>query len=342
MRLWRLACLAVMAALAVPACGEAGPQDAVQARRLMENGLDRERLGRHAEAVDEFTRALAGKALSRPDRVRAIFDRGVAYDAMGKTKAAIADYSAALRLDRAFAPALSNRANAYRRLGRLGEAKRDYLAALECPGALREYPYYGLGQIAESLGDSETARDYYLKAVATNPSFALAAGRLYALKPEKPAAPPPAAKPAAAKPLALLVAPKPAESQPRASPPPKPVPPQPAAPRPAAPKPPPVTERAPDPLLRQAILDTKAGRSASVPVQLGAFGSRDSALAGWSKIVAASGEALAGLSPAVVEVTLPGKGRLWRLRTGVADKAAAQALCAKLTSHGQACLLVRD
>jgi cell division protein FtsN len=141
----------------------------------------------------------------------------------------------------------------------------------------------------------------------------------------------------AAKPLALLVAPKPAESQPAASPPPKP-----ALPQPAAPKPPPVTERAPDPLLRQAILDTKAGRAASVLVQLGAFGSRDSALTGWSKIVAASGEALAGLSPAVVEVTLPGKGRLWRLRTAVADKAAAQALCAKLTSHGQACLLVRD
>jgi tetratricopeptide (TPR) repeat protein len=161
MRPGRLAGLAAMTAIALWAPLQAGPQDALQARHLMEAGLDHERAGKHPEAAAAFSQALASKALSQPDRVRALFDRGVAFDAMGKTKQAITDYSAALRLDRAFAPALNNRANAYRRLGRLSEAKRDYLAALDCPGALREYPYFGLGQIAESQGDNGTARDYY-------------------------------------------------------------------------------------------------------------------------------------------------------------------------------------
>jgi tetratricopeptide (TPR) repeat protein len=352
MRPGRLAGLAVMAVFALWAPLQAAPQDALQARRLMETGLDHERTGRHPEAAAAFTQALASKALSTPDRVRALFDRGVAFDAMGKTRQAIADYAAALRLDRAFAPALNNRANALRRLGRLNEAKRDYLAALDCPGALREYPYFGLGQIAESQGDSGSARDYYLKAVAVNPSFALAVTHLAALKPEPPkpvaAAPAPVMKPPAPRPVVAAaapvlkppapkpVAPKPASSQPvslTAQQPP-PAPPQ------TAPHAPAVAQSAPDPLLRQAILDGK--NSKPVQVQLGAFASRETALAGWNKIAAVSGGLLAGLSPLTVEVDLPKKGHFWRLRTAVADKAAAQALCTRLSARGQACLLARD
>ena len=43
------------------------------------------------------------------------------------------------------------------------------------------YPYYGLGQIAEKLGDIETARDYYLKALTANPGYVPAAQSLTAL-----------------------------------------------------------------------------------------------------------------------------------------------------------------
>ena len=113
------------------------------------------------------------KALSAPDRVRAIFDRGVALDALGRTKNAIRDYSDAIRLDPHFAPALNNRANAYRRLGKLNEAKQDYLAALACSDVAREYPYYGLAQIAEKLGDIDTARDYYTKPLSPIPPLPL-------------------------------------------------------------------------------------------------------------------------------------------------------------------------
>jgi tetratricopeptide (TPR) repeat protein len=365
MRPGRLAGLAAMAVFALWAPLRAAPQNALQARALMEAGLAQERAGKHPEAAAAFTQALASTALAKPDRVRALYDRGVAFDALGKTKLAIADYAAALRLDRAFAPALNNRANAFRRLGRLSEAKRDYLAALNCPGALREYPYFGLGQIAESQGDNSSARDYYLKAVAMNPSFALAVTTLAALKPE-PVAPPkpvmvaaaPVLKPPAQKPAVVAVAPvlpppatKPAvvavalKPQPVA---PKPASSQPVSLTPASPPPAPpqaalhpaVAQSAPDPLLRKAILDGKTSKP--VQVQLGAFASQETALAAWNRITAASGGLLAGFSPLTVEVDLPKKGHFWRLRTAVADKAAAQALCAKLTARGQACLLARD
>jgi tetratricopeptide (TPR) repeat protein len=352
MRPGRLAGLAAIAVFVLWAPLQAAPQDALQARRLMETGLDHERTGRHPEAAAAFTQALAGKALSTPDRVRALFDRGVAFDAMGKTGQALADYAAALRLDHGFAPALNNRANALRRLGRLSEAKRDYLAALDCPGALREYPYFGLGQIAESQGDSGSARDYYLKAVAVNPSFALAVTHLAALRPEPPkpavaAAAAPVLKPPAPKPQAVvlkppapkLVAPKPASSQPVSLTPAALQPPPPAPPQ-TAPHAPAIAQSAPDPLLRKAILEGRTGKP--VQIQLGAFASQETALSAWNKIAAASGGLLAGLSPLTAEVDLPKKGHFWRLRTAVADKAAAQALCAKLSARGQACLLARD
>jgi tetratricopeptide (TPR) repeat protein len=170
---------AVIYAAIVFTAATAGPADkAAHARVLMQRGVAHEQAGQNRQAVTELSQALATKALSRADTVRAYFDRGVAYDSLRMGREAISDYSSAIRLDPAFSPALNNRANAYRRLGQVEQAKRDYFAALKCPGVLREYPFYGLGQLAEKKGDRGTARDYYLKALAANPAFALAAQAL--------------------------------------------------------------------------------------------------------------------------------------------------------------------
>lgn len=172
----------IYAAMAVTV-GSAGPADkAAHARVLMQRGVAYEQAGQNRQAVFDLSQALATKALRRADTVRALFDRGVAYDSLGLGGKAIADYSAAVRLDPAFSPALSNRANAYRRSGQFEQARRDYFAALKCAGVLREYPYFGLGQLAEKRGDHDTARDYYLKALAANPAFALAAQALTGLR----------------------------------------------------------------------------------------------------------------------------------------------------------------
>ncbi|HEY0282761.1 MAG TPA: tetratricopeptide repeat protein [Rhizomicrobium sp.] len=343
MRFSRMAVLAAAiaaAAFAVARAEPGGGAAAAKARQLMNSGIAHERLGRHEEALADFTAALKLKALSPPDRVRAVFDRGVALDVLGRTKDAIRDYSEAIRLDGRFAPALSNRANAYRRLDRLAEAKRDYLAALSADNNAREYPYYGLGQIAEKLGDAETARDYYRKALTANPGYALAAQSLAALNHAQQAPSvqrPPPAEPQPNRPAAKMAVetasyvhlPGPAARQ-------------------TPPKSPPVriTERDVAALpLRQAIVEGRPKPAADPPgalIQLGAFRDEASARGGWNKIVGASEGVLQGKSPLLEPVDLPGKGRLWRLRTAAGDKSDARRLCAALAAKELACMVVRE
>ena len=341
MHMSRIAALAAVVATAALAIARSEPgAGAAKARSLMNSGVAHERLGQYDDARADFTAALKSNVLSPPDRVRAIFDRGVALDVLGRTKDAVRDYSEAIRLDSRFAPALSNRANVYRRLGRLAEAKRDYLAALAAGNGAREYPCYGLGQIAEKLGDFDTARDYYNKALAANPGYALAAQSLTALNhaqrasivlrppPVKPAAPSGHAAKTAVGPASYVHLPEPVRQPP--------------------PNPPParIAERdTAAPALRHAIVDGGTKPAADSPtalIQLGAFRDQASARDGWNKIVGASGGVLQGKSPLVVSVDLPGKGRLWRLRTAVGDISSARRLCAELAAKGLACMPARD
>ena len=299
-RLGRVAgILVLMTALAAPL---PAPSGEVLARGQMEAAIALEQAGRYGEAVERFSRVIAAKALSDADTARALFDRGVAYDGLGNMRAAVDDYSAALRLDAGLAPALNNRANAFRRAGQLVEAKRDYWAALKCPSGAREYPYNGLGLIAVAEGDKDAARGYFQKALAANPGFAPAAQSLAALM-----------EPHLQSNTGLRRGLDDGE--------------EPAA-KPAAP-----------PLLTKPVANP-AGKG--VLVQLGAFQNEAAARTAWDKIAAASEEALRGFTPLTEPVDRPGKGRLWRLRAAAADAPAARRLCQTLTQHGLACVLARD
>jgi tetratricopeptide (TPR) repeat protein len=292
-----------------------------------------------------LTQAIQTRALRGEDVARMLFDRGVAFDALGNTKRALADYSAALRLAPRLSAALSNRANVYRRIGRLDEAKRDYLAALHCPGVSSQYPYYGLALIAGQLGDRDTARDYFQKALAVDPSYALAAQGLSALSAPSITSPgvPPSTLSAQEYPRLRPVQPKPATAHvitevTRAD-----LPKAPA--KPDAPKAPlPATTRNEHLNLRQTISDvSESGHSAAaVQVQLGAFRDERSAMEAWGRISASAGQTLVGLHPIVVVVDLPGRGRFWRLRTSAQDKQGARKLCTELRANGQDCMLASD
>lgn len=296
--------LGAEAGLAAP---PVSPEAAARARQLMMSAVAHQAAGENHKAIEELSWAIKSKALSHPDLARAAFDRGVAYDAMGKTTAALSDYSLALRADPALAPALNNRANVYRRLGRVREAQRDYEAALKCPGVQREYPYYGLGLIAEKLGDIETARDYFHKALAMNPAFALAAQGLAGLdRSERQAGQP-----------ELRKSPRVVSALTRTT----------------------EVPAGAGPVLRPAV---EEGGGSAVMVQLGAYRDEETALAGWDKIAAASDGALRGYSPVTVTVDLPGKGKFWRLRTTVVSKATARKLCEALNKRQLACMLARD
>ncbi len=295
----RLACFVgfvVWTAGARLAAAQPHPDPAARALQLFKIGVEQQRAGQNRQAVASLTNAMNTRALRGADAGRAVFDRGVAYDALGNTKAAIADYSAALHLDPSLSAAHNNRGNAYRRTGQIENAKRDYLAALNCPGVVRQYPYYGMGLIAAQQGDRAGARAYFQKALTADPAFALAAQGLAALNRAGP------------NPTAANQAPRP------------PTPPHAVA----------------EVKLRPAISD--AGVEA-VMIQLGAFRDEGTAKAGWSKAVAVTGGALAGLKPVIVTVDLPGKGRFWRLRTALPGKATARALCRHLVEMGQCCIL---
>ncbi len=322
-----------------------------RARVLLNRGLARDQLGHHDDALVDFTAALGEESLQPSDRARALFDRGVALDELGRTANAIGDYSAALKIDAAFAAALNNRANAYRRMGRFDEARRDYTASLAANNPRPEYPQFGLGQIAEAQGDPAAARDCYSKALAANPNYTLASQRLAvlgdfaapALKPPKGVAdapvvlrlPPLVVGDAKAKhpaPVALH------RSKPASGP----------APgiSPAAYAPP------GDALdLRPTIVETLApARTASGPhprpakgdtaqIQLGAWRDEAEAAEGWNHLVRGSGGLLDGLTPQIVMADIPGKGRYWRLRVAPVGQSTA-ALCSRLQAQGIACMPV--
>ncbi|MFJ1844736.1 hypothetical protein [Streptomyces sp. NPDC088146] len=77
----------------------------------------------------------------------------------GEPEEAVAQYSAALRTDRAHRASLAGRAAALVALGRTDEAQRDYKAALA--GLPRPAYMLELGELYESLGRDEDAQDMY-------------------------------------------------------------------------------------------------------------------------------------------------------------------------------------
>ncbi|MBS0276305.1 MAG: tetratricopeptide repeat protein [Proteobacteria bacterium] len=315
------------------AAGVTDPLDG--AYLLMDRGLAREQMGRRAEAVKDFTKAIDSQLLPRGDLARAYFDRGVTLDELGRTNDAIADYSRALEQVPGYATALNNRANAYRRTGRYAEARTDYQASLAAGNDQPEYPLYGLGRVAEAQGDPVMAKAFYQRALAANGNFAAAnrrmaalasVGNTYALRaPDEPAAPPSAAR---------------EEKQRQATP---------------------VSDDASDGLmLRPAILDVHKTKPAPVAriasfvppqpsagapvgnrgdlVQLGAWRSQGDAALGWNKASAAAGNLLDGASPRIVEADIPGKGHFWRLRTQAPAGVSAADFCSQLRDKGLSCI----
>jgi tetratricopeptide (TPR) repeat protein len=299
--------------LATQALADTGLSPHDRARVLLDRGLAHEMLGEHDAALVDFTEAVDVHALTKPEQARAYYDRGVTLDEMTRTDDALGDYAAAIKLLPDFAAALNNRANVYRRTGKLDAAQADYQASIHAGNPHPEYPNYGLGQVAEAAGNPQAARAYYQAAVTANPGFALARDRLAALGPGADAViqlKPPGAiqlKPPAIRRLPQV---------------------QPAYVQASVP-----------PALKPALND--AGGAAPPPaagqIQLGAWRSQAEAANAWSRIARVSGSDLAGLAPQVVPVDLPGKGRFWRLRTDGGPE-----LCRSLAAKGLSCLVVRD
>ena len=312
---------------------EPGLDGLTRARLLLARGLARQALGANDEALADFTLALSVAALPRQERARALFARGVSLDSLNRLEAAAGDYSAVLRLVPGAPYALNNRANVRRRQGKLEEARRDYLAALNGANPNPQYPYFGLGRIAEASGDRAAARGYYNRALAAAPGFALAQERLQAL-----GAPGAGAGEASADTGIIVLKPPAPRTAPAITlhpPPPKGFVAA-AATKPRKPISPPPGRGVP---LRAAIV-AAADSGMVAPVQLGAWRSEKEARDGWSLAQDNAGGLLEGLSPVIVRADIPGRGVFWRLRT--APKQPVAQFCAALAQKGQACIPVRE
>lgn len=318
--------------LAQGALGEGHLAPGQRGRLLLDLGLADELLGSHADALVDFTQAVNSTGLPKAEQAEALLQRGFLLDSLGRLDDAAGDYSAVIRLTPAAPAALNNRANVYRRQNKLAEARRDYMAALALDNPHPEYPWSGLGQLAEAQGDLQAARGYYAKAVTANPAYGPAGERLAALGGPPDAAiadpgiihlhPPGAPVPADA-PVTL----KPPASVPQAD----------SAPTPMhlhlvrRPSAPPA-----DPLLRPALDPPQSGSM----VQLGAWRSEAQAQAGWQRAASRAPAVLGTLSHVVVTADLPA-GRYYRLQVSPGADGAG-ALCRSLSAQGVDCILVRN
>lgn len=317
---------------------EAGASPLTRGRLLIVRGLARQALGSNDDALADFTQGLSLPGLPPEERAKALFARGVTLDSLGRLDDAAGDYSAVLRLLPGATYALNNRANVRRRQGRLQEAQRDYQAALTAANPNPQYPWFGLGQIAEAQGNSEAARDYYNKALAAVPGFPLALERLIALgaPAEGPSGLPAdtgiiVLKPPLSVPAKAIAAPVIALHPPTF----KPVL---AA---AAPQRPAPASSSP---LRPTIMPTREDRPKSArggpQAQLGAWRSEQEARDGWAVARGGADGALDGLTPVIVQAEVAGRGIFYRLRVTPAEPVAS--FCARLAQKRLACIPARD
>jgi tetratricopeptide (TPR) repeat protein len=301
--------------LADTALAEQGVTALERGRLMLDRGLAHELLSASQDAMVDFTAAIETHALPPDERAQALLQRGFLLDGQNKLDDAAKDYSAAIALKTpVLATAFNNRANVYRRQNKLLDARRDYQAALGAGAARPQYPYYGLGQIAEAQGDKVAARGFYAKAAAADSGYKLASERLAEL---------------GGPPEATLAEPDVIKLRPPAT--------KPAAQRPLAAPPPPRRRLAAAPGLRPALDGPSAANGPGV--QLGAWRSEPEAQAGWDGAKNKGGAVLDGHVAHIVRAEIAGRGVYFRLRVASSDPVQ---LCASLRSAGLDCVPVRD
>ena len=308
-----------------------------RARLLLYHGLAMELLGAHDTAMRDITEALDSQALAPDEQGEAYLQRAILREGLGQADEAIRDYDAVAALrGLSAATALNKRGNLNLRRGRPADAQQDYLAALAADSGQAQYSFYGLGQVAETSGETLTARGFYAKALAVDAGYVAASARLRVL-----GGPPPAAD----QERIILLPPMPPQSEgdqgaiflhlptgkrdvgkvPAVSP-----------------------QRRTGPatalLLRPALDQSDApGPAREVSqIQLGAWRSSAEAYAAWDHDKARAGGLLDGLDPEVLAVDIPERGRYFRLRVQMGEKAGSAQICPRLQAKGLDCFAVRN
>lgn len=161
---------------------KAGAQDG-SVDELLRRGAEFQRAAEHGKAEDSFREALVRQpenAAALQMLADALGVRGYAHQERGELDAAIECYLEALALAPANAPGLAqaqihnNLGNAYRGLGRAGEAIAAFRAAIAVDAGLAE-AHLNLGTALHLAGDAKQAAAHYRTALQRWPELAQAA-----------------------------------------------------------------------------------------------------------------------------------------------------------------------
>jgi tetratricopeptide (TPR) repeat protein len=124
-------------------------------------------MGRYVAAIGEFDKSIR----IRPDYADAYNFRGNAYYILGRYEPAIRDFSKAIQLRSEYWLAHNNRGNVYNSLGRYDDAIQDYDAAIAMKPDY-EGAYNNRGQVYGRLGRHDAAIRDYDKAIALKADYA--------------------------------------------------------------------------------------------------------------------------------------------------------------------------
>jgi len=129
--------------------------------------------GHHAEAIEQFERALAAK----PDDTRTLFALGNTARALGMKQPAEAFFRRVLALEPGRLEAIVNLANLLRTDAQFAAAEAVLAPALSRNPEAPEL-WLAMGSICREMGDCERARTHYRQAIALKPNCAAALSNL--------------------------------------------------------------------------------------------------------------------------------------------------------------------
>jgi tetratricopeptide (TPR) repeat protein len=122
------------------------------------------------EAIAACTRAISSGRVQGRELALVYFNRGIEYQTKGDDDRAIADFTAAIRLDPKHAKSYNSRGNAYHAKGDDDRAIADYTAAIRLDPK-DAYTYNNRGSAYKGKGDLDRAIADYSETIRLNPSL---------------------------------------------------------------------------------------------------------------------------------------------------------------------------
>jgi tetratricopeptide (TPR) repeat protein len=130
---------------------------------------------RYQEAVNDFDRAIK----ANPKMIDAYFNRGIAYEKLGKTENAVRDYTKVIKLDAGMNEAYINRGLLYRKQKKFDAAIKDFDKAIDLrPDFAFAYlyradTYFEMNDLAKAKKDYERVLQYLPNYIRANERLAI-------------------------------------------------------------------------------------------------------------------------------------------------------------------------